>query len=72
MFEKCPKYVGNNLDRWEMAQICSEMASLFDKRLKNLENYLEIFKWLRNLTNGLNMCGMTYVCGKSLKYLRNG
>ena len=24
-----------------------------------------------NLTNGLNMWEMTYICGKGLKYLRN-
>ena len=28
--------------------------------------------WLKNLTNGLNMWEMTYICGKWLKYLRNG
>ena len=39
---------------WEMMCICGEMASLFDKRLKNVENDLEIWemakifgKWLR-------------------------
>ena len=34
MFEKRPKYVGNDVDLWEMAQICLEMTQLFDKRLK--------------------------------------
>ena len=38
MFEKRPKYVGNDVDLWEMAQICGEMTELFDKRLKNAES----------------------------------
>ena len=29
-------------------------------------------KWLKNLTNGLNMWEMTYVFGKWFKHLRNG
>ena len=28
-------------------------------------------KWLKYLTNGLNMWEMTYICGKWLKYLRD-
>ena len=36
MFEKRPKYLGNDVDLWEMAQICGEMTLLFDKRLKNV------------------------------------
>ena len=44
MFEKGPKYVGNDVDLWEMAQICGEMTSLFDKRLKNVKNDLEIWE----------------------------
>ena len=41
-----------------MAQICGEMASLFDKRLKNVEKDSEIWemaiifgKWLRYMGN---------------------
>ena len=26
LFEKRPKYVGNDVDLWEMAQICGEMT----------------------------------------------
>ena len=37
-FEKRLNYVGNDLDLWEMAQICREMTEIFDKRLKNVEN----------------------------------
>ena len=44
MFEKRPKYLENDLDLWEMAQICTEMTSLFDKRLKNVESDLEIWE----------------------------
>ena len=47
-----------------MAQICGEMTSLFDTRLKNVENDLEIWemakifgKWLKYLGNGLNIYG---------------
>ena len=42
-----------------MAQICGEMALLFDKRLKNVENDSEIWeiakifgKWLRYMRHG--------------------
>ena len=42
MFEKRLKHVGNDEDLWEMAKIYLEMTSLFDKRLKNVENDLEI------------------------------
>ena len=45
-----------------MAQICGEMTELFDKRLKNLENDLEIWetskifrKWLRYMGFGLSI-----------------
>ena len=54
MFEKRLKYVGNDVDLWERAQICGEMTItlqmtmtityLFDKRLKNVENDLEIWE----------------------------
>ena len=33
-----------DVDLWEMAQICGDMASLFDKRLKNVENDLKIWE----------------------------
>ena len=62
MFEKRPKYVGNDVDLWEMAQICGEMTYLFDKLLKKLENDLEIWemakifgKWLRCMEYGLSI-----------------
>ena len=45
-----------------MAQICGEMAELFHKRLKNVENYLEIWemakivlKWLRYMGHGFSI-----------------
>ena len=44
---------------WEMATICGEMASVFDKRLKYVGNDLEIWelakifgKWLRYMGHG--------------------
>ena len=62
MFEKRPKYVGNDVDLWEMAQICGEMSQLFDKRLKNVKNDVEIWeiakifvKWLRYMGYGLSI-----------------
>ena len=62
MFEKRPKYVGNDVDLWEMAQICGEMTKLFDKLLKNVENDVEIWelakifgKWLRFMGHGLSI-----------------
>ena len=54
--------MGNDVDLWEMAQICGEMAELFDKRLKNVENDLEILemakifgKWLRYMAHGFSI-----------------
>ena len=45
----------------QMSQICGEMTELFDKRLKNVENDLEIWemakiigKWLRYMGHGLS------------------
>ena len=62
MFEKRPKYVGNDVDLWEMSQICGEMTYLFDNLLKNVENDLEIWemakiigKWLRSMVHGLSI-----------------
>ena len=62
MFEKRPKYLGNDVDLWEMAQICGEMTYLFDKLLKNVKNVLEIWemakifgKWLRYMGHGLSV-----------------
>ena len=45
-----------------MSQICGEMTELFDKRLKNVENDLEI--WETSLGNGLDT-------GARLKCLKN-
>ena len=58
VFEKRLNYLGNDLDLFEMTQICGEMASLFDKRLKNVENYSEFGKFLKYLGNGLNAWDM--------------
>ena len=62
MFEKRLKYVGNDVDMWEMDQRCGEMTSLFDKRLENVENDFEIWelakifvKWLRCIWHGLSI-----------------
>ena len=51
MFEKRLKYVGNDVDLWEMVLICGEMTELFEKRLKNVEID-------RDLGNGKNICQM--------------
>ena len=62
MFEKRPKYLGNDVDLWEMAQICGEMTQVFEKWLKNVENDIEIWemakifgKWLRFMLQGLSI-----------------
>ena len=47
VFEKRLKYVENDVDLWEMAQICGKMAELFDKQLKNVENDLEIWEMVK-------------------------
>ena len=54
--------MGNEVDLWEMAQICGEMAELFEKRLKKMENDLEIremakifLKLLRFMGQGLSI-----------------
>ena len=53
------KYVGNDLDLWEMAQVCGEMTLLFDKRFKNVDNDSEIWE-------------MAKIFGKWLRYMRHG
>ena len=62
MFEKRPKYLGNDVDLWEMAQICGEMTLLYDKLLKNVKNDFEIWemakifgKWLISMGHGLSI-----------------
>ena len=52
----------NDVDLWLMGQICGEMAELFDKLLKNVENDLEIWekaeifgKWLRYMGHGFSI-----------------
>ena len=54
VFQKRLKYVGNDLDLWEIAKICGKMTELFDKWFKNVENDIEIWemakifgKWIR-------------------------
>ena len=57
MFEKRLKYVGNDVDLFEMSQICGEMTKLFDKRLKNLKMTWRFGKWPKCLGNGLDAWG---------------
>ena len=54
--------MGNDVDLWEMAQICGEMALIFGKRHKNVEIDLDIWemakvfgKWLRYMGHGLSI-----------------
>ena len=49
--------MGNDVDLWEMTQICGEMTYLFDKRLKNVKNDLEIWEMEIYLGNGLDTWG---------------
>ena len=62
IFGKWLNYVGNDLDLWEMAQICGQMTELFDKRLNNVGNASEILemakifgKWLRYMGHGFSI-----------------
>ena len=52
----------NDVDLFEMSQICGEMTQLFEKLLKNVENDLEIWeipkifgKWLRCMGHVLSI-----------------
>ena len=54
--------MGKDEELWEKAQICGKMASLFDKRLTNVENDIEIWemvkilsKWLRYMGHGFSI-----------------
>ena len=51
--------MGNEVYLWEMAQICVEMAELFEKRLRNVENDLEIWE-------------MAKIFGKMLRFMGHG
>ena len=57
MFEKRLKYVGNDVDLWEIAEICGEMTKLFDKRLKNVKYNLEIWEMAKIIGNSLSYMG---------------
>ena len=43
-----------------------------DNGLGILETALVWSKWVKNLTNDLNVWEITYICVKWFKYLRNG
>ena len=60
VFEKRLNYVGNDLDLWEMAQICGEMTKLFDKRLENVENDIEIWKMAKIFGKWLGYMGHSF------------
>ena len=54
------------------------MAKIFEKGLRCnwhgliiSETALLCWKWHKNLTNGLNMWELTYICVKWLNYLNN-
>ena len=53
-----PKYVGNDVDMWEMTKIYGEMASMCGKRLKHLRI-------------GFSMLEMAYEFDKRHKYVGN-
>ena len=46
--------MGNEVDLWEISQICVEMDELFEKRLKNVENDIEIWEIPKYLGNCLD------------------
>ena len=41
--------MGNDVDMWELAKTCGEMALLFDKRIKYVGNDLEIWEMAKIL-----------------------
>ena len=49
----------NEVDLWEMAQTCVEMAELFEKRLKNVKNDIEIWE-------------MAKIFGKLFRFMGHG
>ena len=57
MFEKRPNYLGNDVDLWEMSQICGEMTSIFVKLLKYVENDLEIWEMAKIFGKRLRCMG---------------
>ena len=66
MFEKRPKYVGNDVDLLGNDSNMWENDLIIDKLLKNVENDLEICemakifgKWLRYMVHGLSIYGLT-------------
>ena len=66
--------MGNDVDLWKMDQICGEMAQLFDKLLKNVENDLEIWemvkifgKWLRCVGHGFSISETALLFGNGLR-----
>ena len=58
-FQKRVKYLGNDVEMWELAKICWEMGQVFDKRLKYLGNDLQIWE-------------MGKICGKWHRYMGHG
>ena len=72
VFEKRLDYAGNDLDLWEMAQVCGEMIQLFDKRLINWKMTQRFFKWPKYLGNGLDTWVTAQVFEKQLYYVANG
>ena len=65
IYGKWFKYLTNGLNMWELRLCVVDGLSI-------LETALLCWKWLENLTNGLYMWEMTCICGKWLKYYRNG
>ena len=41
--------MGSDVDIWEMAKICGEMALVFDKRLNSVGNDLEVMGTGKNI-----------------------
>ena len=62
----------NDVDLSEMAQICGEMAYLFDKRLKMWKMTYRFGKFPKYLRNGLDRWDTALVFEKRLYYVGNG
>ena len=52
MFDKRPKYLGNDVDLWEMSQ------SMWGNDLIICQTFEKFGKWLRDLENGQNIWEM--------------
>ena len=71
VFEKRLYYVGNDLDLWEMAQICG-VINYLTNGLKMWKMTQRFGKWPKCLENGLDTWDTPLIFEKRLCYVGNG